>query len=317
MLQDIGNKMYKCEFVKQYPSITDVVLYLENKNILMKKNEDGHSFLTFADTKIAKFFSKDGVMEADVWRGQVRKLYPDIRIIRGIGIDEENYYIVGSREIVEDNKNIEMVSNEILRHFKPKHKSFAVATTQQIFRWQSNNQFCGRCGSKMKPSETERAMVCDNCHNIQFPKICPAVTVAIVNMDKLLLVRNRNSAFKRFALVAGYVEIGETFEDTVHREVMEEVGLKVKNVHYYKNQPWALTDAQMIGYFVELDATDEVKLQEEELLEARWFRADEIPPNITDRSLTYEMIGKFRREHIEETQNTDDWKAFVDYFDIE
>ncbi len=316
MLQDIENKQYKCEFAKLYPSLTDIVLFFDKKDILMKREKEGHGFLTFADTKIATFFDENGKMDADVWKGKVRKLYPEIMIFRGIGIDEESYYIIGSREIVEENDSLEMVSNEILRHFEPKYKSFAVATTQQIFRWQTNNQYCGRCGSKMKPSETERAMVCDDCHNIQFPKICPAVTVAIINDDKLLLARNRNSVFKRFALIAGYVEVGETFEDTVHREVMEEVGLKVKNVQYYKNQPWALTDAQMIGYFVELDESDEVKLQEEELLEARWFRADEIPPNITDRSLTYEMIGKFRREHIDKTNNTDAWKSFIDFFDV-
>jgi NAD+ diphosphatase len=167
----------------------------------------------------------------------------------------------------------------------------------------------------MKPSESDRALECMECGNVVFPRISPAVTVNIINNNKILLVRNNGGPFKRFAQVAGYVEIGESFEDTVKREVFEEVGLRVKNIKYYKNQPWGLSDTQMIGYTCELSGDDKFKIQEDEIQEARWFSADEIPPDIADRSLTYEMIGNFRRKFIEQTGETGKYHEFEHLFD--
>jgi NAD+ diphosphatase len=111
--------------------------------------------------------------------------------------------------------------------------------------------------------------------------------------DKLLLVRNNYGSYRRLALVAGFVEIGESFEQAVHREVMEEVGLKVKNLRYYKNQPWGLSYAQMIGFTAELDGEDEIKLQENELSEGGWYTRDEVPNNPFSLSVGNEMIHSF------------------------
>ena len=89
----------------------------------------------------------------------------------------------------------------------------------------------------MRAGTTERSMVCTDCGHTEYPKICPAVIVAIRNGDKLLMSRYARGTYRRYALIAGYVEVGETFEECVRREVMEEVGLKVKNIRYYKSQP--------------------------------------------------------------------------------
>ena len=107
----------------------------------------------------------------------------------------------------------------------------------------------------------------------------PSVIVAITNGNKLLMSRYRvnHSTYRGYALIAGFVEIGETFEETVRREVMEEVGLKVKNIRYFKSQPWAFTDTEMIGFFAELDGDDKIRLQEDELSEAGWYTREEIP----------------------------------------
>ena len=177
---------------------------------------------------------------------------------------------------------------------------FAAATGGHMAWWKSSRRFCGFCGRETEPSETERAMVCPGCGNTEYPKISPAVIVAVIKKgnvkaeDRLLLVRTNYGHYRRLALVAGFVEIGESFEQAVHREVMEEVGLKVKNLRYYKNQPWGLSYAQMIGFTAELDGNDEITLQESELSEGGWYTRDEVPNNPFSLSVGNEMIHRFR-----------------------
>lgn len=157
-----------------------------------------------------------------------------------------------------------------------------------------SRRFCGCCGGKMAPGETERSMVCLKCGHTEYPKISPAVIVAIRNGDRLLMSRYARGAYRHYALIAGYLEIGETFEDCVKREVMEEVGLKVKNIRYYKSQPWAFSDTVMIGFVADLDGDDTIRLQKEELSEAGWFTREEIieyPPYI---SVGHEMMKAFK-----------------------
>ena len=137
-------------------------------------------------------------------------------------------------------------------------------------------------------------MVCPACGQIEYPKICPAVIVAVTHGDKLLLTRYANRPFRGYALIAGFVEIGETLEDTVHREVMEEVGVKVKNLRYYKNQPWAFTDTLLTGFYCELDGDPDITLDHNELCEGVWLSREEIPSRENDISLTAEMIERFR-----------------------
>jgi NAD+ diphosphatase len=100
--------------------------------------------------------------------------------------------------------------------------------------------------------------------------------------------------YKRYGLLAGFIEIGETAEEAVVREVMEEVGLKVKNLRYYKNQPWSFTDTLLCGFYCELDGDDTVTLDTAELKEAHWLSREEIPPRQNEASLTAEMMEMFR-----------------------
>lgn len=183
-----------------------------------------------------------------------------------------------------------------IRAMEPMHQAFAAITAVQLWRWRQSRQFCGRCGAKTEDSKTERALVCPVCGQVEYPKISPAVIVAITNGDKLLMSRYRvnHSTYRGYALIAGFVEIGETFEETVRREVMEEVGLKVKNIRYFKSQPWAFTDTEMIGFFAELDGDDKIRLQEDELSEAGWYTRDEIPDDARLISVGTEMKMYFK-----------------------
>ena len=141
-------------------------------------------------------------------------------------------------------------------------------------------------------------MVCPFCGQTEYPKICPAVIVAITDGDRIILSRYRvsNNPYRGYALIAGFVEIGETFEDTVRREVMEEVGLKVKNIRYYKSQPWGFDSNLLLGYFCELAEEGEIRLDEEELSVAEWVDYHDIPEDKEKLSLTHEMMTYFKEQ---------------------
>ena len=137
-------------------------------------------------------------------------------------------------------------------------------------------------------------MRCPECGNMIFPKIAPAAIIALTHGDKLVLARSTNGNVTRYGLLAGFIEIGETAEQAVAREVMEEVGLKVKNIRYYKSQPWGIVGNLSVGYFCDLDGDDEtITLDEHELAGAEWFPRDAIPAKDDGISLTREMIRLF------------------------
>lgn len=194
-----------------------------------------------------------------------------------------------------EKRNLVAVASKTYRNMGPKEAVFAAAVSESLHRWYAANRFCGRCGTAMQDSEIERARVCPDCGLTLYPKICPAVIVAVTDGDRLLLTKYQGRAFQRFALVAGFAEIGESIEDTAHREVFEETGLRVKQLRFYKSQPWVFTDSLLFGFFCELDGSDAVTIQQSELSEAGWYRREEIPDDYSGISLTGEMIERFRR----------------------
>ncbi len=205
-------------------------------------------------------------------------------------IEDKNYF---SGKIA-DNNNYEYQNVRKLREIGDKASVFAAITAYHICSWYTASQFCGVCGNKMTHSDTERAMVC-SCGNTVYPRINPAVIVAIINKDKICMTKY-NRGYAHWALVAGYTEIGETIEQTVHREVIEETGLKVKNLQFYKSQPWGLSSSLLCGFFCETDGTDEIKIDNTELKEGKWFSAEEITFENDNFSLTREMIDVFKQK---------------------
>ena len=185
----------------------------------------------------------------------------------------------------------------LFRTARPQEAGFAAVTAFHLASWYAEAQYCGRCGAKTEHDGAERMMRCPKCGHMIFPKIMPSVIVAVTEGDKLLLTKyaNRPGA-SRFALVAGFTEIGETAEQTVAREVMEEVGLRVKNIRYYKTQPWGISaGGLLIGYWCEVDGADEIHLDGMELAEGAWVSRDELKAVYQDRgvALTNEMIMEF------------------------
>lgn len=185
----------------------------------------------------------------------------------------------------------------IFRNMKPTYMALAGSTALHLSAWYRSNRFCGRCGAAMERDKVERAMRCPSCDQVVYPRINPAVLAAVRHRDKLLLTHyaNRPNA-TRYALVAGFTEIGETLEDTVRREVMEEVHLPIKNIRYHGSQPWGFAGNIMVGFWADLDSEDEtVILDRSELDEGVWLSREEIPVDENPSSLTHTMIQLFRQ----------------------
>lgn len=183
-----------------------------------------------------------------------------------------------------------------LRRAQPKALAFAAATGHQLFRWYTMRRFCGVCGTITGPSIRERAMVCPNCGHTEYPSIAPAVIVGIISRDRLLLTRYANRPQVNWALVAGYTEIGEPLEETVRRETMEEVGLELHNIVYYRSQPWPFSGSLLMGFYAELAGSDTISLNDGELSHAEWMPQNQIDIPFEDVSLTNEMICRFHWE---------------------
>lgn len=150
----------------------------------------------------------------------------------------------------------------------------------------------------MKRDGKERMLYCEACHNMEFPKICPAVIIGVTDGNRILMSKYAGRAYKKYALLAGFTEIGETVEETVAREVMEEVGLKVRNIRYYKSQPWSFSDTLLMGFYCDLDGDGAITLDREELALAEWFDREDIPDHMSTESLTNEMIMKFKNGEV-------------------
>ena len=161
-----------------------------------------------------------------------------------------------------------------------------------IMEWDKNTLYCGRCGSETALKEEERAKQCPECGFTSFPKISPAIIVLIEKENKVLLARSPHFPQGRYSIIAGFVEPGESIEQAVVREVMEEVGVNVRNVRYFGSQPWPFPDSLMIGFTAE-HAEGEIKVDGVEIEDAGWFRADEIPNVPGTFSISGQLIRYF------------------------
>ena len=272
MIQEIPYK-YDPAYKDKKPELTDYLLHYEYNKVMLLKEKEGYVIPTFQD-----------LLSEEDCREKAYYLF---------SIGERGYYLVDDLKVPEFG-SYRLEGMQIFRELEPGYQAFAGITGSQIYRWRESRRFCGCCGAKMRAGTTERSMVCTDCGHTEYPKICPAVIVAIRNGDKLLMSRYARGTYRRYALIAGYVEVGETFEECVRREVMEEVGLKVKNIRYYKSQPWAFSDTVMIGFTAELDGDDTIRLQKEELSEAGWYTRDQVEDYSPCISVGHEMMKAFK-----------------------
>lgn len=271
MIQDLGNKKFYNEYTPNPPKASDYVFCFDGQNLLVKEGKDGK-----LELPKAKAFNQE-----------------DIQYL--FRIDEEQYFL---GTVPADIEGYRWESTRNLRQPELRELAFAAATAYHLYVWYRDNRFCGRCGGRLTHDKKERMMKCPDCGNMVYPKIAPAVIVAVTNGDKILLTKYNGRVYKRYALIAGFTEIGETAEETVMREVMEEVGLKVKNVTYYKSQPWGTDSNLLLGYFCQLDGEDTITLDEDELSVAEWHERGHLPEKDDGFSLTRAMMNAFDQGEI-------------------
>ena len=146
----------------------------------------------------------------------------------------------------------------------------------QIVDWNRSHQFCGHCGTPTQPKTNERARVCPNCGQSHYPRIAPAVMALVRRGNELLLARSPHFPPGMYSALAGFVEPGETLEQTLVREVREEVGIEVANLRYFASQPWPFPHSLMIAFYADY-AGGEITPDPGEIEAAGWFTADRLP----------------------------------------
>ncbi len=159
----------------------------------------------------------------------------------------------------------------------------------QIMEWDRNHQYCSHCGTPTRPRETERARECQSCGYTTYPPISPAIMILIARGREILLARKPEWVPKRYSALAGFVEPGETLEDTVRRETREEVGVEIRNLHYFGSQPWPFPHSLMIAFTAEYAGGD-VRPDGVEIAEARFFDVEELPKLPPSISISRRMI---------------------------
>ena len=166
-----------------------------------------------------------------------------------------------------------------LRHFLGMHPPYLFAImnrAKQLAHWLEDHQFCGRCATPTRYDAIMSTLKCPTCGHMVFPRLSPACIVLISKGDEILLARSYHFLKGMYSLVAGFIEAGETAEAAVHREVYEEVGIRIKNLRYFGSQPWPFPHSLMLGFFAEYES-GEIRLQEAEIEDAKWFTKETLP----------------------------------------
>lgn len=290
MIQDIAPLKFYNEYRQQQISDDSYILAFKGNGIYLKKDAR-IEFPTWEQVRSAIGSGSEDAPKND-----------DIMSIKNSAVNSQIYlFSIDSKAyFLFDLTNIQLPGFEYVRMFdvrrlNPKSQVMAAATGWHLYQWYAANKFCGRCGKPLVHDEKQRMLKCPECGNMVFPKIAPAVIVGVKHGDYILMTKYADREYKRYALIAGFIEIGETPEQTVVREVMEEVGLPVKNVRYYGSQPWGFDSNLLLGYYCDLaeDAGD-IVLDKEELSIAEWVHYKDIPADHEGLSLTAEMMGYFR-----------------------
>jgi NAD+ diphosphatase len=161
-----------------------------------------------------------------------------------------------------------------------------------LLDWDRSHRFCGRCGRPTEDKSDERAKICPACGWVNYPRLSPAIIVAVIKDDRILLARNKRFRAPFYSVLAGYVEPGETLEQCVQREVYEEVGLRVKNIRYFGSQPWPFPNSLMVGFVADY-AGGQITVDQSELMEAGWFAAESLPDLPSKISIAWQLIDWF------------------------
>ncbi len=169
---------------------------------------------------------------------------------------------------------------------------WAAGRANQLIHWEQTHNYCGACSNRVKDKTNEKAKFCPKCGVVIYPRITPAIIVAVMKNDQILLARNNQARIPFYSLLAGFVEPSETLEDCVRREVREEVGITVGNIRYFGSQPWPFPNSLMIGFTAQY-AAGEIQIDYGELSDAGWFDKGSLPQVPPPLSIAGQLIEWF------------------------
>ena len=300
MIKDITPHQYDNQYTEYQPQATDFCICIQDgKAFLCKDERKNESWY------IPTFEEMGKSLEGAVYLFAIDQKHYFLKQMAGERdsgfLEDESNMTAGPSDRLQalENTNVSGAwkNRRDMREVMPRFIAFAGITALQLDGWYRNNRYCGHCGSFLKKDHKERMLYCEKCGSRVYPRINPAVIIAVTKGSKLLMTKYAGRTYTRYALVAGFTEIGETLEQTVAREVMEETGIRVKNLRYYKSQPWSFTDTLLTGFFCEADGEQSIRLDKEELSVAEWIEReniDRVQESYDDLSLTNEMIRYFR-----------------------
>ncbi len=288
MIQDIAPKKLELPYKNVSPLADDTVFVFRGNTkredrALLHVTEDGHILLpTLQQLRDAGAICEES---------PIQYLF---------AIDGKEYFLLNNGG--RDDISLNGFSYQSIRTFSDgavvDHTSLAGMTAYHLFFWYRDNMFCGRCGHKTVPFSTERAVQCPECGNLVFPKLMPAVIMLVKDGEKVLVSRYKGREYTGLALLAGFCEVGESMEQTVTREVEEEVGIKVKNITYFASQPWGIDSNLLAGFYADADGDTTIHRDNTELSAAEWIDRTELPEYKNTAALTMAMMEAFRKGEI-------------------
>jgi NAD+ diphosphatase len=198
-------------------------------------------------------------------------------------------YVIEVAQSVDD---VQLIHLRALMKTVNHDQRYLISRALQLITWQKQHQYCGQCGQKNTPHAQEQALHCEPCELFYYPRISPCMMCLIVKDDYCLLARHQKHPSGFYSTLAGFVEAGESVEQTVHREVMEEVGLTVGKLTYFSTQPWPFPHQLMIAYFAEY-ASGDIRIDHNEILDAQWFHYTELPEVPSIETISGMLINAF------------------------
>lgn len=264
---------------------------IENKPLF--DTDDASYYFIFNNDKL--FITKNNEIP---FLDNINKL--NLNILRKIYLGRFNNSPVFTLEI-NDSKILDYKLRGLREFYKLVDEDVYLLASRaiQLINWDKNHSYCGRCGTKTETKEDEMAKVCPNCGFMSFTRLSPAIIVAITKNDNELLMANHTRSPKdKYSLIAGFVEAGETIEEAVHREVFEEVGLKIKNIKYMASQSWPFPHSLMLGFIAEYES-GEINIDDFEIRDAKWFKKEDIEPLESNISIASSLINYFKNKYYE------------------